>query len=570
LSFYNKTPVSPILTGISLTVGADRRLMTRSLLLVALALAPLAEGRLTPKRRIPPPPPITDEDGPADRILRPPPPADPPPPITDEDGSADLTLRPPPPANRHSLATLLAIVRRQPRVSAAVLFATVLFQEHVRIQLAKRKALRRFRRLVRTKPKPHYGITIVTTAALPWKTGTAVNALLRAANLAADHDVALCVPWIHPVEQALLFPGGASFATPAAQEAAMRAWLAERDGASATFRLRWYPARYDLVRGSILPLGDATKWASGWGDESSDSVESVANDLCVLEEPEHLTWYHGGRNWRRAFKLVVGVVHTNYISYAELYQPENVWLVYLLNSIVVRAYTDASFKLSDSLQPLARSVVCNVHGVRNEFAETGRRVAARLNRGTADDTRGEGATAAADTGEGPFTEGAYFIGKLLWAKGHRLLIDYLHGGAEDTRGGGGDMVWGAGVSTGGRTGGDTEGGAGSADSSAATGKDTAGRARGSVLVDDTGRGVGDTGGGPAGRWTRVDVFGEGGDSDAIKGAVKSAEVDLRFLGARDHADPSLDKYKVFVNPSQTEVRYINIYTYIYIYIYIYM
>ena len=26
-----------------------------------------------------------------------------------------------------------------------------------------------------------------------------------------------------------------------------------------------------------------------------------------------------------------------------------------------------------------------------------------------------------------FTEGAYFIGKLLWAKGHGLLIDYLAG-----------------------------------------------------------------------------------------------------------------------------------------------
>ena len=43
--------------------------------------------------------------------------------------------------------------------------------------------------------------------------------------------------------------------------------------------------------------------------------------------------YHGGRNWRRRYKLVLGVVHTNYISYAKLYQPENIGIVKFINAV---------------------------------------------------------------------------------------------------------------------------------------------------------------------------------------------------------------------------------------------
>ena len=44
--------------------------------------------------------------------------------------------------------------------------------------------------------------------------------------------------------------------------------------------------------------------------------------------------YHGGRNWRRRYKLVLGVVHTNYISYAKLYQPENIGIVKFINEVI--------------------------------------------------------------------------------------------------------------------------------------------------------------------------------------------------------------------------------------------
>ena len=257
---------------------------------------------------------------------------------------------------RQLLAGLLAD-RRKRRVLVAVVVFNWL-QTQARLHFGKRRALRAFSKLERPE------VTIVTTAALPWMTGTAVNALLRAAYLAeSGYRVTLCVPWIHPEEQLLVMPKGKLCADPDAQEQLMRTWLSERDGAVAPFEIRFYPARFDVMRGSILPIGDTTRWV---GDSC---------DLCVLEEPEHLNWYHGGGQWRRCFKLVVGVVHTNYLRYASLYQPENVWVVRFINKLVCRAYCDRIVKLSDSLQELPRSTSCNVHGVRAEFLALGRQAA---------------------------------------------------------------------------------------------------------------------------------------------------------------------------------------------------
>ena len=208
-------------------------------------------------------------------------------------------------------------VKRAPRRAACIALLTRMLIAHMRIIAEKRVAIKKY---LSTLPPDKPSVTIVTTAALPWKTGTAVNALLRAAcertrpartrtraartqtvapfcvfkaqptrrvrvflalmvaDLAnAGHAVTLCLPWVHPEEQAAVFPGK-SFATPVEQEQWMREWLAARDGQSSSFRITWYPARYDHVRGSILPLGDTTKWL---GEN---------RDLCVLEEPEHLNW----------------------------------------------------------------------------------------------------------------------------------------------------------------------------------------------------------------------------------------------------------------------------------------
>ena len=62
--------------------------------------------------------------------------------------------------------------------------------------------------------------------------------------------------------------------------------------------------QFQKERRSILPAGDTSQFIS-----SKDA------DIAILEEPEHLNWYHHGKRWTDKFNHVVGVVHTNYLEY---------------------------------------------------------------------------------------------------------------------------------------------------------------------------------------------------------------------------------------------------------------
>ena len=153
-------------------------------------------------------------------------------------------------------------------------------------------------------------IEIVTTASLPWRTGTAVNPLLRAAYLthgraAAGGSVTLMLPWLERrADQEKVYGTDQTFESPSEQEAYIRDWLrnaANMPEAATDLRIRWYTAWQNPAENSIYSMGDITALIP------PDEV-----DICILEEPEHLNWYRApGESWTKRFKHVVGILHTS-------------------------------------------------------------------------------------------------------------------------------------------------------------------------------------------------------------------------------------------------------------------
>lgn len=305
-------------------------------------------------------------------------------------------------------------------------------------------------------------VVIVTTAAMPWMTGTAVNPLLRAVYLAKEgHTVSLVVPWLEsPEDQKKVYPARTSFKTKAEQSAVILEWAREQvEGVQ--IDIRFYEGVYSKEFGSILPLGDIT---SMFGPDEP-------RDVCILEEPEHLTWHHTGARWTGLFNFVVGVVHTNYLEYAKkhgVFGPQRALFLSFLNKWVCRSYCHRVIKLSDAVQTLPHSVTCNVHGVRDKFIQIGRDRAGR-----------------------PFENGAYFLGKVLWAKGYRQLVELMNDHYDRTE-----------------------------------------------------------------ERLPIDFFGAGPDLDAVKATVNGSyglsRVQVHGVVV-DHASEYLQRYKVYVNPSKSDV-----------------
>ena len=126
--------------------------------------------------------------------------------------------------------------------------------------------------------------------------------------------------------------------------------------------VRWYPGIWSPLLGCIIQ--DI--------DDITTIVPEEERDVVILEEPEHLNWYHHGRRWTDVYKHVVGIAHTNYLQYARF---DNNGMVSsgvakeaftkVMNDIVCHAYADIVVELSATLPAFpGNNLVCNVHGVR--------------------------------------------------------------------------------------------------------------------------------------------------------------------------------------------------------------
>jgi len=444
-------------------------------------------------------------------------------------------------------------------------------------------------------PRPR-GVGIVTTASLPWLTGTAVNPLFRAVYLARHgHPVTLLLPYLPtPDDQARVFPVGLRFATMQEQREYIYSWIASQCGedgmdwgcgwakapgqvvAGGSLRIAFYRAEYSTVMCSVFMASVGGWWLL------SEFLKRAGCDAVVLEEPEHLMWFHPHFSWKDSFGFVLGVVHTNYESYLTgkqlppqtqplqplLAAPITVYTLARYSAFAVDRNCHRVIRLSGAIPEKAYpgSAICNINGVSPHFllhsllqqpplpplrvsveptasapsdssSEPKTRVVVELapvasasgndndetsspakiivesKAATVKEEVAEGeATTSASRTDGPSTftitpressavdaQGqCYFVGKLVWAKGLREVFD--------------------------------------------------------LVTDVTLFAREDS---PLAGLRGLDIYGDGPDAVSMQEYVTATadrrHCSIRFCGPMHHDDPRRRTYKVFVNPSVSEV-----------------
>eukprot|EP00741_Cyanophora_paradoxa_P008149 tig00001264_g7886.t1 len=369
---------------------------------------------------------------------------------------------------------------------------------------------------------------VLTTAALPWHTGTSINPLFRAVYAARRGlRVLLALPWLpDPDQQALIYPPGVRFARPSEQRAYIEDWLVRHCGQdyldlvrgppppeedprgapsprrplrpNGSLRILFYRAYYSPALGSVF-CGEA----SGW-HELAACMRRLGARAVVLEEPEHIGWLTPLFKWSEHFAAVLGVVHTNYEAYVREHGPRATALTALLASASF-GYDAAALRAFSAWvvrRNCHRVVLAPRRPPSPPAPSSSPPPPARGRRGprAASPTTSvppSPAPSPVPGAEAPVGPGnAYFVGKLVWAKGLRELLDAL------------------------------------------------------ALPEAAA---------PGAPPVALDVYGAGPDQDAMRAYAERlaprlpAGTRVRFCGPMALSDPRRRLYSVFVNPSLSEV-----------------
>lgn len=251
-------------------------------------------------------------------------------------------------------------------------------------------------------------VGIVTVSAIPNLTGTSVNPLIRAATLVAEGwPTTLYLPWFAPADQQREY--GRGFANPAAQAAAIAAWLPEGLRGCCP-EIVFYPTRLSAlttVAHPAVPIGSVLR----------------PHRVVVFEEIER-HFFDGRRidpaalGFRRRFPLVLGLLHTNQAAFGSVRRgPWFAPAATALTRLVARTTCHHSFSVASAAPCLRQpgEATAALNGVAPAFFAVP---------------------------PGP-TAGAYFIGKLIPEKGLHEAFRLLRrvGAAGIDLFGGGDLAY---------------------------------------------------------------------------------------------------------------------------------
>ncbi|WP_413204247.1 glycosyltransferase [Rhodospirillum sp. A1_3_36] len=301
-----------------------------------------------------------------------------------------------------------------------------------------------------------YDVAVISTAALPWRTGPSYFSLWHAAGLKAmGLSVIYVVPWVEPACQRLW--GEPIYRTFAEQAEAMHL-EADRIGCPPLPDIVSYKARVWWLARSIVPMVDVFR------------VTPPARAL-VLHEPEHLAWLPWTTPRRRlSANRVLGIVMTNYEDYvrsAHANRGVPQWLARGASRLVTRYHRSRILRHTDIAVPLSGAV--------REVVDIGDHMR---------EARVTGVTApwVAVPPVGEDTKAVYFLGRLIWEKGLADVIEV---------------------------------------------------SKRSGLA--------------------IDVIGDGADKDAVHEKARAEGAPLTFLGPSAEPWTLIAPYRVFFNPSRSEV-----------------